>query len=212
MFPKFDNKKIFNQAMTHPSYGVSKNDHAFERLEFLGDRVLGLVIAEELVRRHPSESEGHLAKRFSSLVNKETCRSIFLSIQGEKFLKANMNELRVKTSHILSDACESLIGGLYLDQGLQGAQDFILNNWKPYLEGTIIADHDAKSRLQEWSQKRFKETPLYTLINTVGDDHAPQFTVEMTMPDGHKSIGKGPTKKMAEKEAALNILKILKIL
>lgn len=212
MFPKFDSKKILNQALTHPSFGISKNDHAFERLEFLGDRVLGLVIAQELIRRHPSENEGLLAKRFSSLVNKETCKAVFLSIQGQKFLKANVNELQVKTSHILSDACESLIGGLYLDQGLLAAEDFILRNWKPYLEGTIVADHDAKSRLQEWSQKKFKETPIYSLINTVGDDHAPQFTVEMTMPDGRKSIGKGLTKKMAEKEAALTVLKILKIL
>lgn len=212
MFPKFNNKKILNQALTHPSFGISKNDHTFERLEFLGDRVLGIVIAQELIRRHPQENEGQLAKRFSSLVNKETCRAIFLSIQGERFLKASANELRVKTSHILSDACESLIGALYLDQGLIAAETFILKSWKPYLEGTIVADQDVKSRLQEWSQKKFKETPVYNLIEITGDDHAPQFTIEIVMPDGQKSKGSGPTKKMAEKECALNILKILKIL
>lgn len=211
MLPKFKNKKFLDQALTHPSFSSFKNDCAFERLEFLGDRVLGIVIAEELYRRHPSENEGQLAKKFSKLVNKDTCKAVFIALHITENLKANPKELEVKTSHIFSDTCEAIIGALYLDQGLEKTRLFILENWEPYLSEKVIVDHDAKSRLQEWAQKKFKETPIYQHLQSTGSDHAPIFYVEVLLPNGVKKTGQGPTKKAAEKDAAFKIIQEFKI-
>lgn len=206
VLPLFKNKKLLNQALVHPSARVKKNDNSFERLEFLGDRVLGLVIAEELMLRHPSEKEGMLAKRFSKLVNKETCRAVFISIQGEKHIKANTKELKLVTSNIFSDACEALIGGYYLDSGLELVKAFILNAWQPYLDGEIITDHDTKTKLQEWIQKKSSMPPQYELVEKTGSDHEPIFKVSVSIPEYDIVYGVGPTKKIAEKNAAKELL------
>ncbi|HCU06849.1 MAG TPA: ribonuclease III, partial [Holosporales bacterium] len=163
MIPSFKNTKLLIQALTHPSSGLTKNDSSFERLEFLGDRVLGLVIAEMLYTTHTEKKEGVLAKEFAHLVRKETCKSVFIDLRLDKKIKASEKEINLVRSHILSDACEAYLGALFLDQGYKAAKAFILYAWAPYLSGQKAMPIDDKSALQERIQKKYKQTPVYTL-------------------------------------------------
>lgn len=209
MLPKFKDKTLFTKALTHPSSRQTKNDPGFERLEFLGDRVLGLVIAQGLYDAFPLEKEGALAKRFAKLVSKDTCKNMFFDLNLDKHLNANPEELKVVTSHIFSDTCEAFLGALFLDQGFDVAQKFILDVWNPYLYGEKETTIDDKSRLQEWVQKRYKQTPLYALLGKEGTEHAPSFEVSVTIPNQDPITAKGPTLRLAEKEAARKMILVL---
>lgn len=211
MLPKIKNPMLLEGALTHPSYNPKKRT-IFERLEFLGDRVLGLIISEELICKHPHDKEGDLAKKLAKLVSKDVCRAVFISIQGDKHLKANVKELKMVTSHIFSDACEALLGALYMDQGLRETKKFVLEHWRPYIDGKINLDQDYKTRLQEWVQKHYNQTPQYILIDKKGTEHQPIFTVEVTIPQRNPIQGVGPTMRMAEKSAALAMLQILDLI
>ncbi|CAO5676239.1 MAG: Ribonuclease 3 [Holosporales bacterium] len=211
LIESFRDKKLIESALTHPSFGYSKKNYIFERLEFLGDRVLGIVIAEELFRLHPSEREGSLAKRFARLVNKETCRSIFLNLNGDKYLKANEKELQMATSNIYSDACEAILGALYSDQGLSSTKKFILYHWGPFLRGDINFGVDEKTKLQEWVQKKYNLVPEYKLVRKDGSEHQPIFYVSVEIPYHDLCYAEGPTRKIAEKNAAALMLENLKI-
>lgn len=207
----FSDKKILESALTHPSFGFSKKNFVFQRLEFLGDRVLGIVIAEELFKLHPSEKEGALAKRFANLVNKDICRAVFLHLKCDKYLKANEKELKMPTSNIYSDACEALLGAIYVDQGMVSAKKFILQHWGPYLQGEIDFGVDEKTKLQEWVQKKYNLTPKYKLIKKEGTEHQPIFHVEVDIPLHNPCFAEGPTRKIAEKNAAAKMLEQLDI-
>lgn len=207
MIPVFKNKKLLTQALTHPSSGRTKNDPSFERLEFLGDRVLGLVIAEQLYTLHTNKKEGELAKEFAHLVRKETCKAVFIDLKLDQKIKASEKELGLVTSHILSDACESYLGALFLDQGYAASKDFILQAWGPYLLGEKELPIDEKSTLQELIQKKYKQTPVYTLIEKTGTDHEPFFKVSVEIPKYEAIYGNGPTRRLAEKNAAGLMLK-----
>ncbi len=206
LLPTFKNTKLLTQALTHPSSGLTKNDSSFERLEFLGDRVLGLVIAEMLHTTHTQKKEGELAKEFAYLVRKETCKAVFIDLGLDKKIKASEKETNLMRSHILSDACEAYLGALFLDQGYSAAKAFILYAWGPYFSGKKAIPIDAKSTLQELIQKQYKQIPVYTLIAKTGSDHEPMFKVSVKIPGYDVVFGNGPTLRLAEKNAAATAL------
>jgi len=199
--PIFHNKSLFRQALR-----LSHNGHpaGYERLEFLGDRVLGLVVAEMLYRRFPNEREGAMAKRFVALVREETLAGVAQDLGLPALLSTNEDALRHNAS-VLSDVCEAVIAALYLDQGLAAVQAFMEPIWSRLIEAEIQIPQDAKSALQEWAQKKFKILPTYTLLSRTGPDHAPVFTVQVQIGD-RTITGTGSNKKLAEQSAATHFL------
>ena len=206
---KFKNLDLLTQSLTHKSFNANKNN---EKLEFLGDRVLGLVIAKKLLETYPDEKEGILDKKFASLVNKKTCLEIAKNIDLEKFiLTFNPNNKKIKIEDkILSDSCEALIGAIYLDKGLNVVEKVILDLWKKQIKQSIITQIDAKTKLQELTLKNFKKLPTYKLISNSGPHHKPLFKVAVKLPNTKYFIGSGKSKKDAEQNAAIECLKSIK--
>jgi len=164
---KFKNLDLLTQSLTHKSFDTNKNN---EKLEFLGDRVLGLVVAKKLLETYPNEKEGILDKKFASLVNKKTCLEIAKNISLDKFiLTFNPNNKKIKIEDkIISDSCEALIGAIYLDKGFSKVENVILNLWKKKIAQSVITQIDAKTKLQELTLKNFKKLPTYKLISNIG--------------------------------------------
>ncbi|MDB3919681.1 ribonuclease III [Candidatus Pelagibacter sp.] len=206
---KFKNLDLLIQSLTHKSFDTKKN---YEKLEFLGDRVLGLVIAKKLLEAYPDEKEGILDKKFASLVNKNTCLEIAKKINLEKYiLTFNPNNKKIKIEDkIISDSCEALIGAIYLEKGLATAEKVILNLWKNNIIDSIITQIDAKTKLQELSLKNFKKLPIYKLISNTGPRHKPSFKVGVKLPNTKYFFGLGKSKKDAEQNAAIECLKSIK--
>ena len=206
---KFKNIDLLIQSLTHKSFNSNKNN---EKLEFLGDRVLGLVIAKKLLETYPDEKEGALDKKFASLVNKKTCLEIAKNINLEKFiLTLNSNRKRIKIEDkIISDSCEALIGAIYLDKGFNIVEKIILSLWKENIRQSIITQIDAKTKLQELTLKNFKKLPIYKLISNSGPRHKPMFKVGVKLPNTKYFIASGKSKKEAEQNAAIECLKNLK--
>ena len=199
------------KALTHKSLNNEINN---EKLEFLGDRVLGLVIAETLLEKYPSEKEGIIDKKFANLVNKKTCSKIAKKIELRKFMLLGRSHktLQQSAEKIMSDCVEALIGAVYLDGGLKSAETFVLNFWKQYLDESILTPVDAKTKLQEYSLKKYKELPTYTFFKKTGPQHRPLFKTNVQIPNSKKTIGHGLSKKNAQQDAATKLLKSLKIL
>ena len=156
----FKDKEILFTALTHKSFNITNN---YEKLEFLGDRVLGIIISKKLLELYPNEKVGSLDKKFASLVNKNICLEIGKSLGIEKFIKVgnnNFNKSKIENK-IISDCCEALIGAIFLDSNLDQAKKFVFNNWKPYLKLSFVNVIDAKTKLQEYSLKKFKILPIY---------------------------------------------------
>ena len=206
---KFKNLDLLIQSLTHKSFDTKKN---YEKIEFLGDRVLGLVIAKKLLETYPDEKEGILDKKFASLVNKNTCLEIAKKINLEKYiLTLNPNNKKIKIEDkIISDSCEALIGAIYLEKGLASAEKVILDLWKNNIVDSIITQIDAKTKLQELSLKNFKKLPIYKLISNTGPRHKPSFKVGVKLPNTKYFFGLGKSKKDAEQNAAIECLKNLK--
>ena len=206
---KFKNLDLLIQSLTHKSFDTKKN---FEKMEFLGDRVLGLVIAKKLLETYPDEKEGILDKKFASLVNKNTCLEIAKKINLEKYiLTFNPNNKKIKIEDkIISDSCEALIGAIYLEKGLATAEKVILDLWKNNIIDSIITQIDAKTKLQELSLKKFKKLPIYKLISNTGPRHKPSFKVGVKLPNTKYFFGLGKSKKDAEQNAAIECLKSIK--
>jgi len=206
---KFKNLDLLIQSLTHKSFDTKKN---YEKIEFLGDRVLGLVIAKKLLETYPDEKEGILDKKFASLVNKNTCLEIAKKINLEKYiLTFNPNNKKIKIEDkIISDSCEALIGAIYLEKGLASAEKVILNLWKNNIIDSIITQIDAKTKLQELSLKNFKKLPIYKLISNTGPRHKPSFKVGVKLPNTKYFFGSGKSKKDAEQNAAIECLKNIK--
>ena len=172
---KFKNLNYLKKSVTHKSYDSVNN---YEKLEFLGDRILGLVISKKLIELYPDEKEGVLDKKLASLVNKNRCLEIAKIIDLEKYvLVGNKNKKNKIETKIVADSIEALIGAIFYDKGLEGSEKFILNMWKNFInlsESTII---DSKTKLQEYSLKKFKSLPIYKLVSSSGPKHKPKFSI-----------------------------------
>ena len=206
---KFKNLDLLKQSLTHKSFDTNKNN---EKIEFLGDRVLGLIISKKLLEIYPDEKEGILDKKFASLVNKTTCLEIAKNINLDKFiLTFNPKNKKIKIEDkIVSDSCEALIGAIFLDRGLSVAEKVVLELWKNHIKNSIITQIDAKTKLQEFSLKKFKKLPTYKLISNTGPRHKPMFKVGVKLPDTKYFISSGKSKKDAEQNAAIECLKNIK--
>ena len=206
---RFKNLDLLIQSLTHKSFDTKKNN---EKMEFLGDRVLGLVIAKKLLEIYPDEKEGILDKKFAALVNKKTCLEVAKKINLEKFiLTFNPNNKKIKIEDkIISDSCEALIGAIHLDKGLTIAEKVILDLWKNQIKESVITQIDAKTKLQELALKSFKKLPTYKLISNTGPRHKPSFKVGVKLPDTKYFFGLGKSKKDAEQNAAIECLKSIR--
>ena len=206
---KFKNIDLLVKSLTHKSFDTKENN---EKIEFLGDRVLGLVLAKKLLDIYPNDKEGTLDKKFASLVNKKTCLEIAKNINLDKFiLTFNPNNKQIKIEDkILADSCEALIGAIYLDKGFNVVEKVILNLWKKNIKKSDVMQVDAKTKLQEFALKNFKKLPTYKLISNTGPRHKPLFKVGVKLPNTKYFISSGNSKKDAEQNAAIECLESLK--
>jgi ribonuclease-3 len=203
----FNNPDLFDLAMTHCGM---VGEHSNQRLEFLGDRVLGLVVAELVYQHFPEASEGDLARRHAALVCGETLSKVAQSLGlGEAMrVSASDESLGVRDNvAALEDACEALIGALYLDQGLQVVQAFIHEHWLPLLGNLQMPPKDPKTHLQEWAQGKGLPLPHYYEIKREGAAHAPIFTIEVQVQGVTPMVGVASVKRVAEQEAARQLLR-----
>lgn len=196
---------LFERAFTHSSLGKD----SYERLEFLGDRVLGLVVAEALYVRYPTEAEGVLSRRYNALVARETCAEVGRSIGLPPLIKLGRqarDDQANRSDNVVGDVVESLIGALMIDGGIDVARAFILSAWGPYLEGQGRAPQHPKSALQELAAAKGRKTPHYELIGRSGAHHAPRFTVKVSVPGLGEAEADGSSKQEAETAAAAALL------
>lgn len=200
----FQNLKLLEMALLHPSLKKKRRSYDFERLEFLGDRILGLIIAEKLFLQFSQESEGDLAKRLAVLVNKETCLQVASALGlGQVYQKLGAEIGATPT--ILADAMEAIIGAIYLDGGLDSVQEIIQRLWQDQIRSAKKPPKDHKSSLQEWSQKLGYGVPEYKLLEMTGPAHAPHFIIEVKVKD-FSAQAEGASKRIAEQEAARLLL------
>lgn len=216
----FADPALLREAVTHPSVmGLDRTASrdrggevacGYERLEFLGDRVLGLVIADWLVEQYPREKEGALAKRHASLVRRETLARVARTVDLGRYMVLSPAEDagggRANPT-ILADACEAVIGALYRDGGLEPCRSFIRRHWHEWLERSVPPPMDPKTALQEWAQGRGRPLPVYELVEQSGSAHAPMFRVRVLVAGSDPVIGSGTSKRAAEKEAARLLLR-----
>lgn len=212
---KFADRALLDRSMTHASAIADKSARfSYERLEFLGDRVLGLVIADILFQKFEGEPEGGLAPRLNALVNRAACADASLRLKLDRFLILDHAEEKAggrQKASILSDICESLLGAVYLDGGLKPARAIIEASWAPLLKGLGKRPKDPKSTLQEWAQGHGLDTPTYEIIGRVGPDHAPEFAARVHVGDFDPVEGRGSTKQEAQREAARQLLCLQKV-
>ena len=202
---KFKDRNLLIQSLTHKSYDKNINN---EKLEFLGDRVLGFVIAKKLLELYPNEKEGILDKKLASLVNKKKCYEVCKFLQLNKVIKTNTSTKANNTieDKIISDTCEAIIGAIFLDQGIIVAEKIILYLWSTDLKNSINTEIDAKTRLQEHSLKEFKVLPIYKLLESKGPHHKPIFKIQVKIKNSKPEFGIGSSKKIAEQNAACKLM------
>jgi len=205
----FKNKDLLIRSLTHKSFDRVNNN---EKVEFLGDRVLGLVIAKKLLEIYPNEREGILDKKFASLVNKKTCLEIAKKIELQKYILTLNAEKKRSTieDKVLADSCEALIGSIYLDKGFNVVEKIILDLWSSKIKESINTQVDSKTKLQELSLKRYKKLPIYKLISNTGPRHKPLIKVGVKLVQTKFYIAEGKSKKDAEQNAATICLKDIK--
>ncbi len=201
----FTNPDLLTLALTHSSAAGESGAKNNERLEFLGDRVLALVISEWLLEAYPYADEGGLASRLNALVRREACADVAEAIGLGEFLILAESESRAggrRKRAILANACEALIAALYLDGGLEAARRFITRHWGQRLAGLAVAPQDAKTALQEWAQGQGLGIPHYRLVERSGPDHQPLFRIEVGVHGFAPCMGEGASKRSAEQAAA----------
>ena len=206
---KFKDKKLLVKSLTHKSYDNKNNN---EKIEFLGDRVLGLVIAKKLLEIYPNEKEGILDKKFASLVNKKTCLEIAKKNKLEKYIlifKPKNKDVLIEDK-VIADAAEALLGAIYLDRGFNYVEKTILKLWENNIKKSTITPIDAKTELQELSLKRFKKLPVYKMISNTGPRHKPIFKIGVKLMNTKLFISEGNSKKEAEQNAAILCLENIK--
>jgi ribonuclease-3 len=201
----FNDISNLNEALTHSSYDKNAKIQNYERLEFLGDRVLGLIIASKLYMENINSSEGDLAKKLSYLVCKSTLKKVADQIELGKYIKYS-NKIDSLDS-IKANALEALIGAIYLDSNLRKTSKVILFLWKNCFDNINLADFDPKSRLQEWCLKYKKKLPEYKLVEKIGPDHQPRFKIKVLIDNFTYSLADGNSKQVAEINAAEKLLK-----
>ena len=203
---KFKNNSLLIEALTHKSANKKFNN---EKLEFLGDRVIGLILSKKLIDLYPDENEGVLDKRFAILVNRETCSDISWSIGIQNYIIMGNQKKKItkKDKKILSDCCEAVIGAIYVDRGYDFAKNFILKIWKKNIDKSDITILDPKTKLQEYSLKSYKKLPLYFLISSSGPRHKPIYKISVSITGSKQFIGIGGSKQEAEQNAAAKLLK-----
>ena len=199
---------LFERALTHSSVGTD----SYERLEFLGDRVLGVVIARALYDRHPGEPEGNLSKRYNALVARETCAEVGRELGIPELLrlgKQARGDGANQSDNVVGDAVEALIGALLIDGGMDIAERFILACWEPYFAGQGRAPQHPKSGLQELAAARGRKPPLYEVVARTGEHHSPRFTVRVSVGKLGEATAEGSSKQEAETAAAAALLEQL---
>ena len=215
---EFARRELFEEALTHPSALVPKRrrrrcrtsvKRSYERLEFLGDRVLGLVVADHLWRRFAGEPEGDLTRRHTHLVRRQALVRVAEAIGLGRYLVLSRAEAAAGAAGnpgILADACEALIAAIYLDGGFEAASAFVQRFWEPLIEEMEEPPRDPKTALQEWAQARGLALPAYELMATSGPDHAPLFTVMASVASGDRASATASSKRIAEAKAAALLL------
>ncbi len=204
---RFNNPFLLTEALTHPSASAPLSP-SYQRLEFLGDRVLGLVVARLLIERFPHEAEGDLAKRHAQLVSRETAAKAARLLDIGSFIRFSKGEMEAGgqgSSSALGDVMEALLGAIYLDGGLAPAEALALRLWEPMLSLDLTPPKDAKTALQEWSQARTLGLPVYTVVGQSGPAHDPRFEVKVQV-GVHSASGEGASKRAAEQLAAKSLL------
>ncbi len=207
---KFSNIEFLKQSLIHKSFDNQKNN---EKLEFLGDRVLGLILSKALLKIYPDEKEGVIDKKFANLVNKKICSKVGNELKLKKYmiLGESYKGLKKSDDKIISDCLEAVIGAIFLDKGLNVCEKFILHNWRDLLKKSFITEIDSKTKLQEYTLKKYKELPKYKTYKQTGPQHSPVFKVEVKIPNSKKYVAIGNSKKNAEQNAAKKLIQELKI-
>ena len=207
---KFNSKELIKQSLTHKSFNEKVNN---EKLEFLGDRVLGLIISKNLLIKYPNDKEGIIDKKYANLVNKKKCAEIAETINLKKFmfLSSNYKKKDQKYEKISGDCLEALIGAIFIDGTLKIAEKFILKYWDSSLKQSDFTVIDSKTKLQEYSLKKYKKLPTYTLLKTSGPHHKPIFKVTAKTPNSKKVTATGASIKQAQQNAAKKLLKDLNL-
>lgn len=204
---QFKNVKLLKKAITHGSVETDVEGN-YERLEFLGDRVLGVAVASLLYQMFSKEPEGNLSQRFVGLVCKETVAEVAKTLNLDKFMKVATEDLRTN-DNVLCDVCEAVIGAIYVDAGVDAAIEFVDNHWKELIDKNVAPPKDSKTKLQELSHHLKLGTPQYRLVSRLGSEHKPMFEMEVVLDNGQSARGKGYSKKLAEFEAAEAMLEKL---
>jgi ribonuclease III len=207
----FSDRSLLERALTHASVGDGAREvRHYERLEFLGDRVLNLLTAERLMKEHPDAREGEMSRRLAALVNVHACARVARQIGLSPALRLSASATKVgarESENVLGDACEALIGAIYLDAGLEGARTFFDGAWtSEFAQGGEAALGDPKTRLQEWAQGQGLPLPAYRMVGREGPDHSPSFKVEVDVKGYKAEQATGRSKQEAEKAAALAML------
>ncbi len=207
---RFREPQLLTDALTHPSVDAARGQaSAFERLEFLGDRVLGLIVADMLFKRFPNETEGHLARRQAALVRREALARVArdLGIDKAVILSKSEDEGSGRSNPgLLADACEAVLGAVFADGGLEAAAGIIRKHWEPLVAEAIAPPRDAKTALQEWAQGRGLPLPVYSVLEQAGLAHEPMFHVSVAVAGEKPADGKGTSKRAAEQAAAAVLL------
>ena len=204
----FCDGSLLQKALTHSSVD-SKVDANYERLEFLGDRVLGVAVASLLYRIFPNEPEGNLSQRFVGLVCKETVAQVALELRLDEFMHVMTSDLR-NNENVLCDVCEAVIGAIYIDAGVDAAIEFVNHHWRDLIDKNVSPPKDSKTKLQELSHRLGYGIPQYKMIARLGSEHEPVFEVEVCLGNEKYARGVGKSKKQAEFEAASILLEKMK--
>jgi ribonuclease-3 len=206
---KFRNRGVLLAALRHSSLGGSTVAADFDRLEFLGDRVIGLIVAELLLERYPKDDEGAIARRYAQLVNRDSLAGLARTIGLGRYLELSMGEARAgggDNPGVLADAFEAVAAALYRDGGMKAARDSLAGHFAPLAAQLAVPPRDAKTALQEWAQARGLNLPIYRAVNVSGPAHRPRFSVEVKVEGFPPASADGPSKRAAEQEAAAALL------
>ena len=204
---RFKDEELLRRAITHGSINSEATSN-YERLEFLGDRVLGVAVASLLYKLFPKEPEGNLSQRFVGLVCKETVSEVALTLKLDEFMRVISDDLR-KNENVLCDVAEAVIGAIYIDAGVDAAIEFVNNHWRELIDKNVAPPKDSKTKLQEFSHSLGVGTPQYKVVSRMGSEHEPVFEVEVCLDNKKRAIGRGKSKKLAEFDAARAMLEIV---